>query len=313
MHSDGISFDVFFGFLCALGVDATEENRKEILKIIHSPASFYREFRIPKRRGGSRVIQSPYPTLAFLQRKILDDVISKIPVHDACYSFVPGRSIVDHAKNHLNRSELLTLDIKDFFPSITEGMLFDVLCYHGVETAVSYYLSKILTLNNQLPQGAPTSPYISNIVFFNMDRRIEKYSMAIGVSYSRYADDLAFSGAKIPRGLSRYIDGILNEYGFFLNKDKTKLKIKGSRKIITGVSVSGTEPKVPRSYRRAVRAQIHQLEMAGGDISGLESLDPLIHERLLGKINHWLHVEPNNSYVRNKKEKIMQLYDLFIG
>jgi len=168
-----------------------------LVRIVQSPATFYREFEIPKRLGGSRNISVPSPTVLSAQRWILSEILSKLEIHSCCYGFVLGRSIVDNARAHLGTKTLLKLDIKDFFPSISFRQVMKIFLGAGYPVAVSYFLARICCLNKSLPQGAATSPSLSNLVARRLDMGLAKYTANSGLTYTRYADDLAISGEAI--------------------------------------------------------------------------------------------------------------------
>ncbi|EPH0779131.1 reverse transcriptase family protein [Pseudomonas aeruginosa] len=295
-----------------LGIGSVEE-RAILSRIIADPPSFYRRFNIPKRRGGVRVIHSPFPSLANVQKSILTNVLADIPVSEYAFAYVSGRNAILHAKIHRESPELLKLDINRFFPSITRQMVFEALQSHGLSSKVSYFLSWLCTHKNELPQGACTSPVLSNIVFSTMDFRLSRLASEVGLSYSRYADDMAFSGGYVPRNLSRSISKILLEGGFYLNESKTQLKLAGSKKILVGVSISTGCLKAPKEFKRKLRAQIYELEKHSGNLSEVNDFDPLIYERVLGRINYLLQIEPDNRYALEKKRELSEMHQRFLS
>lgn len=295
-------------FLIALDLESNRDNLDVINSILNSSQSFYRNFHIAKRNGGKRTIDSPYPTLSHLQKLICVRFGSKLEIHENSFAFVPGKSFIDHAKFHLGCSELLTLDIKDFFPSITRQKVYEVFEHSGVSTMFANYISYICTNDNYLPQGACTSPIISNASFYLSDVILEKIAKKFNLKYSRYADDLAFSGDFIPRNLTSMVSRVLNAKGFNLNSGKTKLKVEGAKKIITGVSITTGQLKVPKSFKRELRASIYELEKFSLELYKMNNFDPLIYEKTLGKLNYVLQVEPENQYASNKKNSLLAGY-----
>jgi len=213
----------------------------------------------------------------------------------------------------VNGEELLKLDIKDFFPSISRQMVFESLQRNGAKADVCFYISLLCILNCGLPQGACTSPTLSNLVFSPIDVRLTGLANFFGLKYSRYADDLAFSGGRIPRDLSSLVGDILLEYGFHLNHKKTQLKLAGKKKIITGVSISSGQVRAPKSFKRELRAQIYELERNIGNLARLPNFDPLIYERLIGRINYLLQIEPENKYAKVKKAYLSKCHQEFLG
>lgn len=296
-----------------LGIEASYDHIGLINSIIHSPQHYYRVFHIPKRKGGLRKINSPYPTLYDLHKKTHDNVLNNVKIHSKAFAYVKDKSAIDHARYHCACKELLTLDIKDFFPSISRQKVFDVFSSLNISTDCSNYLSYICTLNNELPQGACTSPVLSNAIFYKIDLRLDKLATSFGLKYSRYADDLAFSGTRVPRRIIKIISSILAEYDFDINKSKTTLKTDGSRKIITGVSISEGVMKAPKKFKRALRAQIYELELNIENVFLMSNFDPLIYEKVIGKLNYFLQIEPDNEYAKSKRALLIDSYKKFIA
>jgi RNA-directed DNA polymerase len=290
-------------FILKLGISSPEA-LPFFSSLINSSKSHYRVFKIPKRKDGYRKIESPYPKLKFVQKLILKKFLLNLSVHEQCFSFSKDRSAIQHAKLHLNCNELLTLDIDSFFPNITRQMVFEALQENNISAIEAKYISEICTVNNALPQGACTSPVFSNIIFKSIDIRLSRLAKSLDLTYSRYADDLAFSGDRIPRNIFRTIEKILQSKSFKLNDNKTKLKILGSRKIITGVSISSGQTKVPKAFKRSLRAQVYELEKNEKNLYQMTNFDPSVYEKTLGKLNYLLQVEPENKYALMKKNVI---------
>jgi RNA-directed DNA polymerase len=265
-------------------------------RIVQTPEQFYRTFEIPKRTGGMRRIDVPSPTLIHVQRWINQHILDKIQVHDACFSFVKGRSAILNARSHLDSRTLLKMDIKDFFPSIQMKRGMAIFYRSGYSRRVSYYLAKLCFYGNHLPQGASTSPNISNIVAKRFDARLHGAAQLINAKYTRYADDLTFSGDHISPSFIKFIRNILFDEGFEVNDRKTRLLEFGSSKIVTGVSISENKTKLPRKQVREIRKVAFYVLRYGLEDHSRRSgdLDPILLERLLGKIRYWLQVEPDN-------------------
>ncbi|MEN9533161.1 MAG: hypothetical protein RIQ83_2385 [Pseudomonadota bacterium] len=289
----------------------SEQQSPNLFAISHSPSSFYRTFRIKKRSGGYRELKSPYPLLLELQRIILEKSSQFLKIHNACFSYRKEKSFIDNAKYHLNGECILTMDIEDFFGSITRQMVLDTFLFNGLTLEVSQQLSYLTTCNNSLPQGAPTSPILSNAIFYRIDVRLSALSKSLGLKYSRYADDLVFSGKNIPKNFPSYISNILRQHGFSLNNEKTKLKLKSSRKIITGISISSGTLKVPKPFKRSLRSLIHNFERSSFSVSS--SRNPMIFEEIIGKLNYFLQVEPHNNYAQEKRKLFLAEYRKFIS
>lgn len=279
-----------------------------LVRIVQSPAAFYREFEIPKRLGGTRRISVPSPTVLAAQRWILDEILSKLEVHSCCFGFVLGRSIVDNARTHLGTRMLLKLDLKDFFPSISFRQVMKIFLGTGYPVAVAYFLARICCLNKSLPQGAATSPSLSNLVAKRLDMGLAKYAATGGLTYTRYADDLAISGEAIGSTEIRQIQYIVEKQGFSLNTKKTRLLQGKTQKIITGVSISDGKLALPRRAVREIKLEAYHLKKHGffahSKVKGV--LDPLLMERLLGRIGFWLQIDPENVQANRLQAQIKQ-------
>ena len=162
--------------------------------MINEPEAFYRSFVIPKKTGGSRVIEAPYPTLLIIQQWLLKNILHNVKMSDSAHGYIQLRSIVTHAKNHVLQDKLLKIDIKKFFPSISSRRIYTIFRNMGYSKSISYIFTNICCKNNELPQGAATSPYLSNVVMLELDRQLSATANEANLIYSRYADDLAFSG-----------------------------------------------------------------------------------------------------------------------
>lgn len=294
-----------------LEIPASDKNISTVFSMINGKSFFYRSFDIPKRNGGKRTIQSPYPTLQYVQQLIYEKYLLNSCVYSNSFAFTKGKSVVDHAKIHLNSNELLTVDIKNFFSSISNQQVFEAFQSVEIDNDSCTYLSELCTLENSLPQGASTSPMLSNIVFFKVDIRLHHLARKLNLQYSRYADDLAFSGDFIPRNLHKTIAKIISLYGFDLNSSKTKYKLAGSKKIITGISISSGKLKVPKSYKRSLKAQVYELIKYRDNLSKMFNFEPMVYEKTLGKLNYMLQVEPDNSWALDKKNELINNYKEF--
>lgn len=179
----------------------------------------------------------------------------------------------------------------------------------GYNHRVAYYLAQICCLENALPQGAPTSPVLSNIIGKSLDNRLIKFAKYFKLNYSRYADDLAFSGNKIPIKIIDYIRKIVESENYEINDSKTLLLGPNKRKIITGISISSKELKVPNQYKRELRKEFHFIRKYGlySHLSKRKIKNPLYLESLLGKITFWLSIEPENLFAITARDYLRNL------
>jgi hypothetical protein len=273
-----------------------------LLKMINSPKSFYYEFKIPKRSSGFRIIDKPYPSLVAVQKWIHYNILNKKEVHYKAFGFVKKKSIIDNAKLHLDKNALLTVDLKDFFTSIKKKRVISLFQRIGYPDHISYFLASLCCKGDYLPQGASTSPIISNLVSVNLDKRLDLVSKSFGLEYSRYADDIAISGNHISINFLKIVQEIIKNEGFVVNSDKVRLiRGKERKKIITGVSVTTKETKLPKKTKRLWKMEIHFLIKNGLEkqLKFLKKRDPIYIERYIGKLNFWLQVEPQNKFVIN--------------
>ncbi|MES2038355.1 MAG: reverse transcriptase domain-containing protein [Pseudomonadota bacterium] len=273
--------------------------RSVLAQILDCPEHYYNEFSIPKNSGGSRTILSPQPSLKIIQDWIKSNILDFIPISPAAHGFVKQRSVVTFAKEHAGKSSLLHLDIKNFFPSIKLQSIYGIFRNIGYPPNVSFYLTKICTYEGALPQGAPTSPSLSNIFSLSMDKRLLGLASANHIVFSRYADNLVLSGDYVAFSLVKTIEDILAEYGLLLNHKKTYLSTRRGKRVIVGVSVTDKEIKLPRNKKREIRQEIYFL-LKNGFFVHTEKIgkrDPLYMERLYGRLQFWRHLEPQNEFV----------------
>ncbi len=279
-----------------IGIDNEVLNRM----IIH-PEKYYRCFSIPKRKGGFREISSPYPTLMKVQKWIYQEILlPSIQLEEVVTGFVKKKSILDNASPHVGHSFVLKMDIKDFFPSVTINRVISVFKALGYHHRLSYALASLCCYNGSLPQGAPTSPILSNTIAKRMDRRIQGFAKTVGLSYTRYADDITLSGEYIDISYAWLIERIIVTEGFSPNREKTRLLGPKNKKIITGVSISSNKATIPRQLKRDLRQQAYYINKYGlkGHIRHERIKDPVYPLRLQGYFAFWRVVEPVNASVR---------------
>ncbi|AKQ64613.1 Retron-type RNA-directed DNA polymerase [Myxococcus hansupus] len=255
----------------------------------------YVTFAVPKRTGGVRLLHAPKRRLKALQRKLLEVLVSKLPVSQQAHGFVSGRSIKTGAQPHVGRRVVLKLDLKDFFPSVTSARVRGLFIALGYGYAVAATLAVLLTESERQPvdiegtvfhvpvgprvcvQGAPTSPALCNAVLMRLDRRLAGLARRYGYTYTRYADDLTFSGDDLSalervRALAaRYVQ----EEGFTVNRDKTRVRRRGGAQRVTGVTVNATLG-LSREERRRLRAMLHQEGRDGEDSTRRAYLDGML-------------------------------------
>ena len=240
----------------------------------------YTTFEIPKRSGGTRTIDAPPQPLKLLQAK-LNKVFQLVYVPRSCvHGFVPGRSILSNARRHARRRMVFNLDLKDFFPSIyfwrVRGLFMARPYDVGEEAATA--LAQICCFGERIPQGAPSSPIISNMLCSRLDGQLDRLARKNGCAYTRYADDLTFSTdlARFPAALARVESGpdgllvllgddlisVIDSNDFSVNFLKVRLQGQRTRQQVTGLTVNEF-PNVSRRYVRQIRAMLHAIEAFG--------------------------------------------------
>lgn len=290
-----------------------------LLGLTNAPEYHYKHYEIPKRNGGTRNIEEPYPSLKEIQTWILQYILTPAArkyVHPVAKAFMPNKSLRDNARFHKNKKLLVALDIHDFFGSIHSGAVFGVFKGMGYSISVSTMLMKLCTFNDLLPQGAPTSPMLSNLVFASADKKIFRYCRARNIMYTRYADDMVFSSNAIEANhLIAYVTNQVNNLRLSINEEKTKVMGRGMRQNVTGVVVND-KLQVSRGYRKKVRQEVfyslkYSLEQHMQRVKGLPVwiTKPEHYIRhLYGKINYILQINPKDSEFLLYKEIIKEKY-----
>ena len=218
----------------------------------------YRTYEIPKKSGGMRVITEPIGPLKSLQKSILEFGLNRAPVHPSATGFVRGKSIVDNAAPHANQSLVVNADIRGFFPETSFKLIRRAVDHIGPKTLsdnARWFLAELLAYNGGLPAGAPTSPAIANVILRPMDEALSKASKNIGVAYTRYADDVSFSGDKA-LSLLPFARQIASQLGYEFDRKKTNVFRKGRRQLVTGLVVN-EKPNMAKPLRKRLRAAVH--------------------------------------------------------
>jgi RNA-directed DNA polymerase len=206
--------------------------------------AFYKVFYIPKRDGSKRKIQFPNKKLKAIQAWILRNILDKFEPTEYATAYKSGSNILDNTTPHINNRYFLLLDMEDFFPSITENRVKRIFSLMGYNNRASNILAALCTVEKNLPQGAVTSPAISNLIASQLDRRLGGYTSKRNIVYTRYADDLTFS-TNNPTSLRKAfprIKKIINTEHFVVNERKTKFVGPRRRAKITGLIKSGSSP-----------------------------------------------------------------------
>jgi hypothetical protein len=238
-----------------------------------------------------RWIEAPSPQLKRIQRRLLVELLYQLQPTDSAHGFVPGRSIVTNAQRHVGRDWLVTLDLKDFFPSVKAAMIEPELAGLMPSRVQREQLVQLVTRRGRLPQGAPTSPHLANLVARRLDQRLVELSERLGWTYTRYADDLSFSGDTDPGELLPRVEAIVLDEQFRLARQKTRVRSRHQRQVVTGLVVND-RVRLPKPQRRRLRAMLHRArydpdlcwdEMAtqvmAGHLAFAAFVDPTAHQQ----------------------------------
>ena len=229
----------------------------------------YVQFQIPKKKAGEfRTITAPNAGLKSIQRCINALLLEQFEAHPAANGFVPGKSIVDNAKVHLGQKYIYNIDLKDFFPSVTAGRV--IACLQlpplSFDKQTASLITDLCCHEGVLPQGAPTSPTLTNVVCSRLDWRLSKLARRYDLRYSRYADDITFSGmtnlfhedGDFVKELHLFIE----KEGFQINESKTRTNSYHQRQEVTGLIIN-EKPNVTQRYVKQIRTMLHNWEASG--------------------------------------------------
>jgi RNA-directed DNA polymerase len=263
-----------------------------------------------------RLIEAPKPRMRVRQRQLLDQVLSRVPVHDRVHGFVPGRGTHTFARAHAGHSVVVSMDLRAFFSSITAARVYGLFRGIGYPEPVAHALTALTTTRTpasvlraapdphlaallrqpHLPQGAPTSPALANLCAFRLDRRLTGLADRFGVTYGRYADDLAFSGTLSPGRVDRLVvlvARIAGEEGFRIHPGKTHVRSRAQRQSLTGLVVNA-RPAVPREDYDRLRAILHDAAAHGLDAANREG-HPDFAAHLAGRVAWMSHRHPSRA------------------
>ena len=258
----------------------------------------YQKMQIPKRNGAWRTLYVPDSLLKYVQKQILHKVLTQLPVSYCASAYKKGCSLKENAAPHTGKSIVLKLDILDFFGNITYISVYQH-AFPGelFPPPVRTLLAHLCCYRDFLPQGAPTSPYISNLVLFPFDRYMERWCKNQNITYTRYCDDLTFSGSFEPEAVIRKVSSFLLRMGFEINPKKMKICPQGQRQIITGIVVN-EKTQVPKTYRRNLRQEIYYIEKFGLSEHlahiHLDLTPEKYLEHLKGKLRYVLQINPQD-------------------
>jgi RNA-directed DNA polymerase len=260
----------------------------DVFRMVKNAGSYYRTFRLPKKSGGYRKISAPTAALKVVQKWIANKLLPPDLVHDSATGYRKGMGILHNAQPHTNRDWVYNVDLEQFFPSVRANRVEQLLEELGFNRKFAAELTALLTLNNELPQGAPSSPVLANLVCRSLDLRLSSLAQKRGWSYTRYCDDITLSGSgRIFTRDENLVRRIIADEGFRVNPTKVRINRQNSRQTVTGLVVNRFA-NIERQTRRRVRAMLHQYKQARGMTENDDACDLQFANgrRLLGYISY---------------------------
>lgn len=288
---------------------------KKINKILYGISNNidlnYEEIIIKKKNKNLRYLNEPSPILKSIQKRILKNVLEEKMISKCAYAYKKGLSTILNAKSHVGCKVILKLDIEDFFDNINFYKVYNS-CFNEnlYPKKLGMLLTNLCVYNDMLPQGSPTSGYISNIVLRNFDCNIDAYCKDKNINYTRYSDDMTFSGDFDIRKLIKYVNELLYKERFRLNKSKIKVVLNTTRQQVTGIVVN-EKINLSKNYKRKIRQEVYYVLKYGVKSHIKKRNINLSCNRylsvLLGKINYVLTVNPNDKEFINYKNEIKRI------
>lgn len=292
------------------------KNSHRLGDLFRDPESHYKTVKFKQENGKIRTLNIPDEELMSIQKRILHSILNRFVVSEYATAYIRRKCLRDNALPHIGKKYLLKLDIHDFFNSIDfSQVLTYVFNQNYFPKQVGYILTSLCCYKNSLPQGAPTSSYISNIVMFNFDEIIGEWCKSNSIAYTRYCDDLTFSSDKPLYYVYAKVKSMLQERGFELNENKTHFVTSNSRQSVTGITVN-EKMSVSTEYKKKLRQEIYYvlkygssncilyIQKAGFMDNGIPNKAKYL-QHLIGKTNYILQIEPNNKQFYNARAQLI--------
>jgi len=268
-------------------------------------SNFYIQYTAKKKNGKIRELAEPLPSLKEIQHWILENILYKLEVSRFAKAYIPKKTIKEHVRFHKGQEIVLTMDLKNFFDSVKFDTVEQIFTNAGYSKLISNLLTKLCTLKHTLPQGAPTSPCLSNIIFFNLDKQISEYCISRKIKYTRYADDMAFSGSFDTDVLIDFVKNTVESQELTINEEKTLIRRQYQPQIICGIIVN-EKVQVPKKKRNELRQAVFYIEKYGLE-SHLEKIEwnrGNYIKHLIGVANYILFINPKDKNVREYRKKL---------
>ncbi len=283
---------------------------KTLYAVSNSLSRHYRTVQIPKKSGGLRKLSVPDEILKKIQRQITDVLLASMPVSRYASAYRFGSTPLKNARPHVGKPLLLKLDILHFFDSIRYSAVKDAAFPPEIYAGnIRILLAMLCYYKDALPQGAPSSPAITNILLFEFDETVGFWCRERGIAYTRYCDDMTFSGDFEPQEVICFVREELRKLGFLLNAQKTRVQRAGQRQSVTGIVVN-EKPNVSAAYRRKLRQEVYYCQRFGvaGHLrqTGQQIPEDAYLMRLLGKVNYVLQVSPDDCEMKNARQWLLE-------
>ena len=288
-----------------------KEKIKKLYAISNHIEDNYRVFKIKKRNGKYRTIYEPNYNLKYIQKQILNNILNERRISKYAKAYHKGISLKDNAIPHTNKDIILKLDLENFFDNISFIDVYNT-CFpiEYFPKSIGMLLTYLVTYNDHLTQGSPTSAYISNIVMREFDEELGNYCNKLNVSYTRYSDDMTFSGNFNPTDIIKKVNELLKQTNQTLNKDKIHIISKNNKQLVTGIVVN-KKISIDINYRKKVRQEIYYIKKYGLN-SHLHHIDynkskDIYLNSLYGRILYILQIDNNNKEFKEYKQYIKKL------
>lgn len=270
---------------------------KTLYGLSNSLEKHYHTVYLPKSDGSKRKLSVPDLILKPVQKSIADNILIQYPISKYAKAYKPGSSIQKNARPHVGKKKILKLDIEGFFDHILYSRVKDTVFYEEkYSESIRILLTMLCYYNDSLPQGAPTSPAITNIIMYDFDETVGTFCNEKNIAYTRYCDDMTFSGCFDEREIISFVKGELRKLGLFLKNRKTAVISASKRQVVTGIVVN-EKMNVTKDYKKTIRQEIYYIKKFGLDEHlkrlGISDKQQYVLS-LKGRIAFVLQTIPNN-------------------
>ena len=270
---------------------------KTLYGLSNSLEKHYHTVYLPKSDGSKRKLSVPDLILKPVQKSIADNILIQYPISKYAKAYKPGSSIQKNARPHVGKKKILKLDIEGFFDHILYSRVKDTVFYEEkYSESIRILLTMLCYYNDSLPQGAPTSPAITNIIMYDFDETVGAFCNEKNIAYTRYCDDMTFSGCFDEREIISFVKGELRKLGLFLKNRKTAVISASKRQVVTGIVVN-EKMNATKDYKKTIRQEIYYIKKFGLDEHlkrlGISDKQQYVLS-LKGRIAFVLQTIPNN-------------------